>query len=219
MLDPVAANTTPSPEKATDPTQAGAEAGDFQTFLKMLTTQMQNQNPLEPTEASDFASQLATFSGVEQQVQTNELLTGLAGRMGLSDLASWVGRDVLSASPVRFDGTSIHLVPPEVEGADRAEMVVTDSSGHEVGRYQVDPQSSEIVFEVPDGSTDIRQNEFYTFTMFSYRGDTQLAENPVLGYANVLEARTDSGRTLLVLDGGHIIESSDAVGLRGSAEG
>ena len=214
MLDPVAANTIPRPATATNPTLGNADAGDFQTFLTMLTTQMQNQNPLEPTEASDFAAQLATFSGVEQQVQTNKLLESLAGRMGLSELGSWVGRDVLSAAPIRYDGTAMRLVPPEVEGANRAEMVVTDSSGREVGRYQIDPDSREITFEVPDASTPMVRDAFYTFTMVSYRDDTQLGENPILGYSNVQEARTDSGRTLLVLDGGHLIDSSDVVGLR-----
>ena len=70
-------------------------SSDFQTFLRMLTTQMQNQNPLEPIEASDFAVQLATFSGVEQQVRTNDLLSQLTSRMGLSELANWVGREAL----------------------------------------------------------------------------------------------------------------------------
>ena len=40
---------------------------DFETFLKMLTAQMENQDPLNPIESSDYAVQLATFSGVEQQ--------------------------------------------------------------------------------------------------------------------------------------------------------
>ena len=47
---------------------------DFNTFLVMLTTQLQNQDPLNPIESSDYAVQLATFSGVEQQVRTNQLL-------------------------------------------------------------------------------------------------------------------------------------------------
>lgn len=107
MLDPLAPVNTPQrsavPQTAADQT----EAGDFQTFLTMLTAQMQNQNPLEPIEASDFAAQLATFSGVEQQVQTNELLASLATQMGLADLASWVGRDVLSPAPVQYNGAPL----------------------------------------------------------------------------------------------------------------
>ncbi|CUX82953.1 MAG: flagellar basal-body rod modification protein FlgD [Roseibaca calidilacus] len=217
MLDPIAPSAPTARDAGTVPASASGGAGDFQTFLTMLTTQMQNQNPLEPIEASDFAAQLATFSGVEQQVHTNDLLTRLVGRMGLADLAGWVGREVLSPAPVRFEGELIRLVPPEVDGANRAELVVTDSNGREVGRYTVDPQSTEILFEVPETSTVLEHGAFYGFSMVSYRDEVELAENPVLGYAPVMEARTDSGRTLLVLAGGQIIDSDDVVGLRDPA--
>lgn len=217
MLDPIAPNMSSAGSAPAPATRGTLEGGDFQTFLTMLTTQMQNQNPLEPIEASDFAAQLATFSGVEQQVQTNDLLTRLVGQMGLSDLAAWVGREVLSPAPIRFEGTPISLVPPEVTGANRAELVVTDSRGEEIGRYPVDPHSTEILFEVPDDSEVFEQGAFYGFRMVSYRDDVELGENAVLGYAPVLEARADAGRTLLVLAGGHMIDSDDVVGLRDPA--
>ena len=56
---------------------AGTISSDFETFLRLLTTQMQNQDPLNPMESTEFASQLAQFSAVEQQVRSNELLVGL----------------------------------------------------------------------------------------------------------------------------------------------
>lgn len=214
MLDPIAP-ISPSPRPDMSQT-ANASAGDFQTFLTMLTTQMQNQNPLEPIEASDFAAQLATFSGVEQQVQTNQLLSQLVSRMGLSELAPWVGQEVLSAAPARFDGDPMRLVPPELTGATSAELVVTDSNGREVGRYQVDPMASEIMFEVPPGSDALQVGEYYSFSLQGYSGETRLPENPVLTYSTVLEARADAGQTFLVLEGGHIIGSGDVIGLRDS---
>lgn len=189
-------------------------AGDFQTFLSMLTAQIQNQNPLEPIQSSDFAAQLATFSGVEQQVQTNQLLSQLSSRMGLTELASWVGKDILSAAPIRFEGVPIDLVPPEVAGANRAELVVTDSTGREIGRYAVDPNASHIVFDVPHDTDIVREGDFYSFSMVSYRDETELGENAILGYSNVQEARADAGHTLLVLDGGYIINSDEVIGLR-----
>lgn len=216
MITPTSSVAGSTPAGTSSFTNGAASSGDFQTFLTMLTTQMQNQNPLEPIEASDFAAQLATFSGVEQQVQTNQLLSQLTQRMGLAELGSWVGRDVLSPAPILFDGSPITLVPPEVAGATDAELVVTDQNGAEVGRYPVDPQSTDIVFEVPDDSDALQEGELYQFTMVSYEGDTELARNPVLGYAQVREARVDAGQVLLVLDGGQIIASTQVVGLRGS---
>ena len=60
----------------------------------MLTAQARNQDPLEPMDSSEYASQLAQFSMVEQQVFTNDQLTGLANVLGgnaMSTMANWVG--------------------------------------------------------------------------------------------------------------------------------
>ena len=46
-------------------------------FLSLLTTQIQNQDPLEPLDSTGFVEQLATFSSLEQQAQTNEHLAAL----------------------------------------------------------------------------------------------------------------------------------------------
>jgi flagellar basal-body rod modification protein FlgD len=52
-------------------------AGNFQTFLTLLTTQLQNQNPLDPLDTNQFTQQLVQFAGVEQQLKTNDQLTSL----------------------------------------------------------------------------------------------------------------------------------------------
>jgi flagellar basal-body rod modification protein FlgD len=52
-------------------------AGNFQTFLTLLTTQLQAQNPLEPLDTNQFTQQLVQFASVEQQLKTNEQLTSL----------------------------------------------------------------------------------------------------------------------------------------------
>jgi flagellar basal-body rod modification protein FlgD len=52
-------------------------AGNFQTFLTLLTTQLQNQNPLEPLDTNQFTQQLVQFASVEQQLKTNDQLTSL----------------------------------------------------------------------------------------------------------------------------------------------
>src|SRR5580704_13803409 len=52
-------------------------AGNFQTFLTLLTTQLQNQNPLDPLDTNQFTSQLVQFASVEQELKTNDQLTTL----------------------------------------------------------------------------------------------------------------------------------------------
>ncbi len=52
-------------------------AGNFQTFLTLLTTQLQNQNPLDPLDTNQFTQQLVEFASVEQQLKTNDSLSTL----------------------------------------------------------------------------------------------------------------------------------------------
>ena len=52
-------------------------AGNFQTFLTLLTTQLKNQNPLDPLDTNQFTQQLVQFAQVEQQLKQNEQLSTL----------------------------------------------------------------------------------------------------------------------------------------------
>jgi flagellar basal-body rod modification protein FlgD len=56
-------------------------AADFDGFLKLLTTQLQTQDPLSPMDAEQFTSQLVQFSGVEQAIRTNTQLESLVSLM------------------------------------------------------------------------------------------------------------------------------------------
>src|SRR5882757_2538085 len=78
----VVSGTTPLPTKdasgASLTSTAGSTlAGNFQTFLTLLTTQLQNQNPLDPLDTNQFTQQLVQFAGVEQQLKQTEQLKAL----------------------------------------------------------------------------------------------------------------------------------------------
>ncbi|MEJ2377384.1 MAG: flagellar hook capping FlgD N-terminal domain-containing protein [Pseudolabrys sp.] len=55
----------------------GTIAGNFTTFLQLLTTQLQNQNPLDPLDTNQFTQQLVEFAQVEQQLKSNDQLSTL----------------------------------------------------------------------------------------------------------------------------------------------
>ena len=88
-IDPTAPSQAPIPQSAasskppttTDTSSAGGGAGgiadNFQSFLTLLTTQLQNQNPLDPLDTNQFTQQLVQFAGVEQQLKTNDELSQL----------------------------------------------------------------------------------------------------------------------------------------------
>ncbi len=52
-------------------------ASNFTTFLQLLTTQLKNQNPLDPLDTNQFTQQLVQFAQVEQQMKSNDQLTSL----------------------------------------------------------------------------------------------------------------------------------------------
>ncbi len=74
-------------------------AGDQQTFLKLLTTQLQNQDPLNPMNTDQFTQQLVSMTGVQQQILTNELLQQMVGNQtGVGDPVSLLGKAVTATS-------------------------------------------------------------------------------------------------------------------------
>ena len=70
---------------------------DYQSFLKLLVAEMKNQDPTKPMESTDFIAQLATFSQVEQTVQSNSKLDQILQSTALAQAGSLIGREVTSA--------------------------------------------------------------------------------------------------------------------------
>ena len=82
VASPVVSGTTPLPPSSSSSgsglgSTSATLAGNFQTFLTLLTTQLQNQNPLDPLDTNQFTQQLVQFASVEQQLKTNDQLTTL----------------------------------------------------------------------------------------------------------------------------------------------
>ena len=201
------------------PAQEASDAlsSDFETFLLMLTTQMENQDPLNPIESQDFAVQLATFSGVEQQVRTNDLLESLAGGLGASgiaQLAGWVGMEARSTAPAQFDGAPLTLAPEPAPGADSAVLVARNTFGIEVSRQEI-PLGQDTIEWVgtAQNATPLPAGQ-YSFTLESFSGGEVLAVSQVASYARVTEARQGQNGVEIVLEGGVVVPSEQITALR-----
>ncbi|GHC51900.1 flagellar hook capping FlgD N-terminal domain-containing protein [Neogemmobacter tilapiae] len=191
---------------------------DFDLFLKMLTTQMKNQDPQDPMDSADFAVQLATFSGVEQQTKTNQLLTSLQGQigmMGLSQMADWVGREARSTAPVWVDGQPVTLSPAPAQGASRAVLAVYNAQGQLVSRQDVPVSSAPIEWAPTDAAGNPLPQGQYTFKLESYQGEEKIDTKPVESYATVVEIRSGAFGTMVVMEGGAEIAASAVTALRG----
>jgi flagellar basal-body rod modification protein FlgD len=74
---PPSSSSSSSTADATNALASQQIAGNFQSFLQLLTTQLQNQNPLDPLDTNQFTQQLVEFAGVQQQLNTNSDLSTL----------------------------------------------------------------------------------------------------------------------------------------------
>ncbi len=194
-----------------------ALASDFETFLKMLTTQLENQDPLDPVESSEFAMQLATFSGVEQQIRTNDLLADMVsglGASGLSQLAGWVGMEARVSAPAAFNGAPITLAPEPDAASDAAYLVVRDATGAQVSREAIPLNIQTIEWAgVSDTGTPLPAGN-YTFEVESQNQGQVTSTRPVDHYALVQEARLSDGGIELVLQGGNAVPSGEVLARR-----
>lgn len=209
-----------APAAAAGASDATFASGDFQTFLQMLTTQIRNQDPLNPMEGADFAVQLATFSGVEQQVRTNELLASLGGSMGLTGLsqyAGWIGREVRSTAPVHFGDEAIALQIEPDPGADGVVLVTRDAHGRVVTREDIGTGSGEVEWFGRDGDGDKLPDGVYSFSIENWQGETRLSEMAVAAWGKVSEARLGAGGAMLVLEGGTAVPAGEVTAIRDAA--
>ena len=71
MINAVASQTTTAPAVA-NATGGSGTSVDHEAFLQLFIAEMQNQDPTNPTDSKDYLAQLATFSSVEQSIQTNK---------------------------------------------------------------------------------------------------------------------------------------------------
>ena len=210
------ATNTPT-QTATTSTTAKTESSQFEMFLQMLTVQMQNQDPLNPVDSTDYATQLATFSTVEQAVLTNDLLAGLSSQLtssGLADMAAWVGKDARVAAAGYFNGEPILLAPNPASLADSAMIVVYDENGTEVQRFDVPISAEPIEWAGVDTGGYPFDEGLYSFELISSLEGEVLTQDQVELYSTVSEVRAESGETILILEGGVAVATSQVSAIR-----
>lgn len=206
-----------SDQKTSETGATGAPAGDFETFLKLLTTQLKNQDPLKPTESTEFVAQLASFSAVEQQVRANDRLEQIFQVLsgGSADgLAQWIGKEVRAPGKGDFAGVPVEVEVTPVAEADRAFLVVRNDFDQVVSRGEVAADAGLVTWNGQDDLGQTLPNGRYGFSIESYKGETPLDTQNGRVYAKVTEVRLQDGAPLLVLAGGAQVPLTDITGVR-----
>jgi flagellar basal-body rod modification protein FlgD len=178
---------------------------NYDTFLILLTAQLQNQDPLAPMDSTQFTQQLVQFSQVEQQIRTNEQLEGLVGQYQAASAGaalSYLGKDaIIEANETYLAGGEANWAYRLPEAATTIKVQVRDSSGRTVYETTTaDRGAGEHLFtwdgtktngeEAPDG--------VYTFVMTAKDADGETI-TPTISVRETIMGVDFSGDTPVVI--------------------
>ena len=139
---PVVSGTTPQPASSGSSAANSANAlasqqiaGNFQSFLQLLTTQLQNQNPLSPLDTNQFTQQLVEFAGVQQQINTNDSLATLVSLQQTaqsSQALQFVGKTAVVKGSTAALSSSQATWELDIPTASTVNISIANSSGQTV---------------------------------------------------------------------------------------
>jgi flagellar basal-body rod modification protein FlgD len=115
-----------------------ALSSNYTMFLKLLTTQLQNQDPLSPTDSTTFTQQLVAYSQVEQQIKTNDNLTSLIDNTKTSNvtLLNYLDKYVeVSGEKFPLQNSTATMTYQLASAASKVTLDILDSSGVKVASF------------------------------------------------------------------------------------
>jgi flagellar basal-body rod modification protein FlgD len=148
---PGTASSSSSSSNTTSSTTSTGLADNFQTFLTLLTTQLQHQNPLDPLDTNQFTQQLVQFAGVEQQLKSNDQLKALLELEKTAQSTNaliYVGTNVaVDGSTQKFDGSATWNL--KAEKAATAKVTITNATGQTVysGNFTLNKGNASFVWD------------------------------------------------------------------------
>jgi flagellar basal-body rod modification protein FlgD len=196
-------------------------SSDINFFLKLLTTQLKNQDPSAPLDTNQFTQQIAQYSSVQQQVNTNSNLEKLLAANKQSSAVTavgYIGKEIESKGNTGVvtggQGAFSYILP---KAANSAEITITNSIGQVVFRGNGDTKSGRNIV-VWDGknSTTGKQEPDGTYKIainaLDPAGKAILAETRSV--ATVTGVETDSAGNTLLSAGNGTINFNDVLAVR-----
>jgi flagellar basal-body rod modification protein FlgD len=179
--------------------------GNFDTFLQLLTTQLQNQDPLNPMDSNQFTQQLVEFSQVEQQINTNSNLQSLIslteGNAG-SAAVGYLGKDVTisNGNAALTNGTATWNY---TLGADSSttQLSVTNSAGQVVytGSGETSSGSNTFTWDGQDNNGNQLPDGTYTLAVTATGSDGSAIQTSVSSSGIVSEVAFQNGVPVLMI--------------------
>lgn len=207
--------TTTAPPAATK--TSAASGGDFHTFLTLLTAQMRNQDPMKPMDSTEFVAQLASFSAVEQQIETNAKLTeliGMAGNNPAAALTEWIGKEVQREGSTEFQNRSIEIGVSSPAGAESARLLVRNQIGDIVYVKALDTTTTSTVWDGETTTGNPAAPGRYSFEVESFAAGEHIDSRGGRIFDLVSEVRLDQGKTVLIFGDGARLDVENATAIR-----
>lgn len=205
LISATATATATSASTSTTAVDSATVASNFTTFLTLLTTQLKNQNPLDPLDTNQFTQQLTAMTGVQQQLLTNQLLTQIIGQ-NQADLGgsavNLIGKTVTveTANTSLVDGTAEWTYSLDRPAA-QTKLEILDINGRVVRTLEGDVAAGAhtLQWDGKDGAGKALADGIYNLriTATDSGGKTVAAVTSVTGIATKLE--TLNGQTLLTV--------------------
>lgn len=209
-------STTPAVSTPTNAADAQGLNQNFDQFLKLLTTQLQNQDPLSPMDTAQFTNQLVMFSQVEQQLKSNDTLNKLLTMQTINMTAlgvSFIGKDVqVAGSSFTADGTNpVKLAYSLPATAAVGTISVTDASGNVVFTKPADLNTGTHDFTWDGKTSDGSMAPAGTYTLTVGAQDASGAPLNVTDYVpgRVSGLETADDGTLMLNVGNQLVPMTD----------
>ena len=220
----IAATAASGPAAAPPPSaQLSKGTGeDYDRFLKLLTAQMKHQDPMQPTDPTQFVAQLAQFSQVEQQTKSNTYLKAiteaLTGNSSLAENAALLGRTVrtqLSEITLNAPGATVPLTLEVNAGALRGtRLEVVDSAGQVVRKVALNSGGTTLAFDGKDTSGAALPAGKYAVRVVGEDGfNARQSAGTVSSAGKVTEVRRNNGELSLLLENGAVVKAGDVTRL------
>jgi flagellar basal-body rod modification protein FlgD len=185
----------------------------------LLTTQLQHQDPLNPTDSSQFTSQLIQLSSVEQQEKTNSQLSDIASALstvGLSTGVAYLDKTVVyNGSSAPLQNGSANWSYSLNSAADSVKLTVTNSSGQVVYSGYGDTSAGGHSFSW--NGTDSNGNQYtdgnYTLNVSALDSSGNTISSSVYGSGKVTGIDSSSGSPVLLV-GNASVQLSDVIGVK-----
>lgn len=208
-LDSLTGKTNAATTKAAD---------TYNQFLQLLTTQLQNQDPLDPMESAEFTNQLVQFSQVEQGILTNEKLDAIVSQTNANQIGqslAYIGKSVyFKGDNVYYEGDDLQIGYAIDGNSKSAKLRILDADGQTVRVMDIKAgnTSGSLVWDGKDDlGQDVPEDKVYSVRVDAIDSSDKSIKSYTGVPAMIEGVETIDGVLFLALNGGRRIPATDAL--------